>query len=132
MRRITVCRFYVLDTRWSVALKDSFEDEVYRAWRDGDQRAGTRTGGILKTIHDIRDASGVRLLRQIAKTHSITRVFEGHHVVRIQGNGPWVFPRRKQILRQVGARHVIVMRSFDEQIQDVLILPAITHQIVQH
>ena len=43
MRRITVCRFYVLDKRWSVALKDSFEDEVYRAGRDGDQRAGTRT-----------------------------------------------------------------------------------------
>ena len=43
MRCITVCRFYVLDIRWSVALKDSFEVEVYRAWRDGDQRAGTRT-----------------------------------------------------------------------------------------
>ena len=43
MRGITVCRFYFLDTRWSVALKDSFEDEVNRAWRDGDQRAGTLT-----------------------------------------------------------------------------------------
>ena len=43
MRCITVCRFYFLDTRWLVAVKDSFEDEVYRAWRDGDQRAGTRT-----------------------------------------------------------------------------------------
>ena len=45
MRRLTVCRFYVLDTRWSVALKDLFEDEVDRAWRDGDQRVGTRTVG---------------------------------------------------------------------------------------
>ena len=86
------------------------------------------TGGILKTIHDVRDASGVRLLRQIANTQSIARVFEGHHVVRVQGNGPRVFPRRKQILRQVDARHVIVMRSFGEQIQHVLILPAITHR----
>ena len=86
----------------------------------------------MKTIHDVRDAPGVRLLRQIANTHSIARVFEGHHVVRVQGNGPCVFPGRKQILRQVDARHVIVMRSFGEQIQYVLILPAITHQIVQH
>ena len=90
------------------------------------------TGGILKTIHDVRDASWVRLLRQIANTHSIARVFGGHHVVRVEGNGPCVFPRRKQILRQVEARHVIVMRSFGEQIQHVLILPAITHQIIQH
>ena len=43
MRCITVCRFYFLDTRWSVVLKDSFEVEVYRAWRDGDQGAGTHT-----------------------------------------------------------------------------------------
>ena len=43
-----------------------------------------------------------------------------------------VLPGRKQILRQVDARHVIVMRSFGEKIQDVLILPAITHQVVQH
>ena len=90
------------------------------------------TGGILKTIHDIRDASGVRLLRQIANTHSIARVFEGHHVVSVQGNGPCVFLRRKQISRQVDARHLIVMRSFGEQMQPVLILPAITHQVVQH
>ena len=90
------------------------------------------TGGILKTIHDVRDAARVRLLSQIANTHSIARVFEGHHVVRVQGNGPCVFPRRKQILRQVDARHVVVMRTSGEQIQHVLILPAITHQIVQH
>ena len=90
------------------------------------------TGGILKTIHDVRDASVVRRLRQIANTHSIAWVFEGHHVVRVQGNGPCVFPGRKQILRPVDARQVIVMRSFGEQIQHVLILPAITHQIVQH
>ena len=90
------------------------------------------TGGIFKTIHDVRDASGVRLLRQIANAHSIALGFEGHHVVRVQGNGLFVFPGRKQILRQVDARQVIVMRSFGEQIQHVLILPAITHQIVQH
>ena len=42
-RCITVCRFYVLDTRWSVVLKDSFGDEADRAWRGGDQRSGTRT-----------------------------------------------------------------------------------------
>ena len=90
------------------------------------------TGGILKTIHDVQDASGVRLLRQIANTHSIARVFEGHHVVHVQGNGWCVLPRRKQILRQVDARHVIVVRSFGKQIQHVLIVPAITHHIVQH
>ena len=89
------------------------------------------TGGILKTIHDVRDATWVRLLSQIANTHSIARGFEGHHVVRVQGNGPCVFPRRKQILRQVDARHVVVMRTSGEQIQHVLFLPAITHQIVQ-
>ena len=90
------------------------------------------TGGILKTINDVRDASWVRLLRHIANTHSIARVFEGHHVVRVEGNGPCVFPRRKQILRQVDARDVVVMRTSGEQIQHVLIFPAITHQIIQH
>ena len=90
------------------------------------------TGGILKTIHDIRDASRVRLLRQIANTHSIAWVFEGYHVVSVQENGPCVFPGRKQILREVDARDVVVMRSFGERIQNVLILPAITHQVVQH
>ena len=89
------------------------------------------TGGILKTIHDVRDATWVRLLSQIANTHSIARVFEGHHVVRVQRNGPCVFPRRKQTLRQVDALHVVGMRTSGEQIQHVLILPAITHQIVQ-
>ena len=89
-------------------------------------------GGILKTVHDVRDAARVRLLSQVANTHSIARVFEGHHVVRVQGNGPCVFPGRKQILCQVEARHVVVMRTSGEQIQHVLILPAITHQIVQH
>ena len=61
--------FYFFDTRWSDALKHSFEDEVNRAWRGEDQRAGT------PTVLDKRDASRVRLLRQVAKTHNITRVF---------------------------------------------------------
>ena len=52
--------------------------------------------------------------------------------MRVQGNGPCVFPGRKQILRQVDVRHVIVMGYFGEQIQHVLILPAITHEVVQH
>ena len=78
------------------------------------------TCGILKTIHDIRYASKVRLLRQIANTHNITWVFEGYHVVRVPGNGPCVFLRRKQILREVDARDVFVMRSSGEQIQDDL------------
>ena len=90
------------------------------------------TGGMLKTIHDVRYASWVRLLRQIANTHSIARVFEGHHVVRVEGNGPCVFPRRKKILCQVDARHFVVMRTSGEQIQHVLVCPAITHQIIQH
>ena len=38
------------------------------------------TGGILKTVHDKRDASRVRLLRQVTNTHSITWVFEGHQL----------------------------------------------------
>ena len=37
-----------------------------------------------------------------------------------------------EILLQVDARDVVVMRTSGEQIQHVLILPAITHQIVQH
>ena len=36
-------------------------------------------------------------------------------MVGVKGNGPCVFPRR-----QVDARDVVVMRSFGEQIQDVL------------
>ena len=90
------------------------------------------TGAILQTVHDKWDASRVRLLRQIANTHSITWVVEGHHEVRVQGNGSCVFPRRKKILREVDARDVVVMRSFGEQIQDVLVFPAITHNVVQH
>ena len=43
MRVITVCRFYFLDTRWSVALKDSFEDEVNRAWRDDNHTSNRPT-----------------------------------------------------------------------------------------
>ena len=35
--------------------------------------------------------------------------------MRVQGNGPCIFPRRKQILREVDARDVVVMRSFGEK-----------------
>ena len=52
--------------------------------------------------------------------------------MRVEGNYPCVFPRRKQILRQVDARDVVVMRTSGEQIQFVLIFPAVTHQIIQH
>ena len=95
---ITDRRFYFPDTRYLIVLKVSFEDEVNRAWKDGDQR-------------------------EVANTHNITWVFEGHHVVRVQGNGPCVFPGQKQILREVDARDVVVMRSFGEQIQLVLSSP---------
>ena len=49
----------------------------------------------------------------------------------MRGNGSCLFPSRKEILRQVDARDVVVMRSFAEQIQDVLVLAGITHQVVQ-
>ena len=89
-------------------------------------------GGILKTVHDVRDAPRVGLLSQVTNTHNIAEVFEGHHVVCVERNGPCVFPGRKQILREVEARDVVVMRTSGEQIQDVLIFPAITHQIIQN
>ena len=131
---ITVPHFYFLHTRRSDALEDSFEDE--KIGRGGvkikEQVPVRLTGGILKTIHDKREAFRVRLLRQVANSHNITWVFEGHHVVRVQGNGSCVFPRRKQILRQIDACDVVVMRSFGEQIQDMLVLATITHQVVQH
>ena len=72
------------------------------------------------------------LLSQVANTHNIARVFEGHHLVGVEGSGPCVFPGRKQILREVEASDVVGMRASGEQIQDVLIFPAITHQIIQH
>ena len=68
-------------------------------------------GGILKTVHDVRDAPRVGLLSQVANTHSITWVFAGHHVVSVEGYGPGVFPGRKQILCEVEARDVVVMRT---------------------
>ena len=83
-------------------------------------------------IHRVDFAPRVGLLSQVANTHNIAQVFEGHHVVGVEGNGPCVFPGRKQILREVEARDVVVMRTSGGQIQDVLIFPAITHQIIQH
>ena len=52
--------------------------------------------------------------------------------MRVQGNGPCIFPKRKKILREVDARDVVVMRSFGEKNEDVLVLAVITHQVVQH
>ena len=59
-------------------------------------------------------------------------VFESQHVVRIEGNGARVLAGRKEILRQIDASHVVVMRTSREQVQYPLILTAISHQIVQH
>ena len=50
--------------------------------------------------------------------------------MRVQGNGPCIFPRRKQILHEVDARDVVVMRSFGEKNEDMFVLAAITHQVV--
>ena len=47
--------------------------------------------------------------------------------MRVQGNGPCLFSRRKQILREVDAHDVVVMRSFGEQINPGRVGPRCNH-----
>ena len=90
------------------------------------------SGGVAKTIHDVGHASWIGLLRQIAHAHRIRRVLENYDVVRVERNGASVLAGREEVLRQIIASDVVVVRAADEQVERPLVLPAVAHEIVQN
>ena len=90
------------------------------------------SGGVAKTIHDVGHASRIGLLRQIADAHRISRVLENYDVVRVERNGASVLAGREEVLRQIDASDVVVVRAASEQVQHPLVLPTVAHEVVQN
>ena len=75
--------------------------------------------------------TGKRLQQHVPHAQLIPRVLEGHDVVRISGDALGVFAGREHVLTQVEDCDVAMVRVFGEQIQDILIVAALSHEIVQ-
>ena len=88
------------------------------------------SGGVAKTIHNVGHASWIGLLRPMAHAHRISRVLQNYDVVRVQRNGASVLGGREELLRQIDASDVVVVRAAGEQVEHPLVLPAVAHEIV--
>ena len=90
------------------------------------------SGGVAKTTHDVGHASWIGLLRQIAHAHRILRVLENYDVMRVERNGASVLAGWEEVLRQIDASDVAVVRAASEQVEHPLVLTAVAHEIVQN